>query len=280
MVSGALLLKKEESFSYILKHRVVRILIVMILCTFFIMIKDKSWNFLLIFSQKLNWYLYQYLAYLLMLPFLRKISLHSNKKEMCIYLFLVYIFYSLSGILTYFNFPVNFVSNLTFYNSTWGSACWYFIFPMSGYFLTQLLKDKDKIKRYFLNFGIISLISLIVSIILCSLDIEIHNGKNLENLREHAIYSISCFIFIVVYCLQDEIKNIKIINFLSRATFGVFIIETHTSYSQIICNFLELHLNNYMGLYLISIISILIEFTLYTGIISLLRLIPFIRKIV
>lgn len=282
MISGALLLKKEESFKYILKHRVSRILIIMVICSFLIMIRDNRLNFILVFTQKLNWYLYYYLAYLLMLPFLRKIALYSNEKEMNLYMILVCIFYTFSQILTYFNYSIYFIDNLAFYNSNWGSVCWYFIFPMSGYFLTQLLKNNN-IKKYFNIFGIVSLISLIIAIILCSLDIKMHNGVNLENLRAHAIYPISCFIFISIYYIKYKIKNIKttkILTFLSNATFGIFILETHTNISNLICNTLNSHLNNYLGLYCISVLSIIIEFILYTTIISILRLIPCVKKII
>lgn len=283
MVSGALLLKKEEKFSYILKHRISRIIIVMIICTFLKMSSNNDYNFLLIFSHKLNWYLYQYLAYLFMLPFLRKISLNSNEKEIDLYLILTYIFYTLSGVITFLNYDFSFINALTFFNSNWGSICWYFIFPMSGYFLSKLLSNNKNIKKYIIKFGIISLITLILYVVLCSVDIKTHNGANLENLREHAIYSISCFIFIFVHYVYIEHKTSKkdkIISILSDATFGIFIIETHTKFSTLIYNHLNLLLSSSIGIYWISIISIIIQFIIYALIISLLRIIPIFRKII
>lgn len=138
MVSGALLLRKEEKFTYILVHRVLRIIIVMILCTFLMMYTYKRTDFLRIFSTELNWYLYAYAAYLLMLPFIRKITLHATEKEINLYFLCTLICYTLFGFCIFFNLEFNLLDKLAFYNSSWGSSCWWFIFPISGYFLVRI----------------------------------------------------------------------------------------------------------------------------------------------
>lgn len=283
MVSGALLLKKEEKFSYILKHRVLRIIIVMIVCTILVMLRDKQMDFFEIFLSKLNWYLYQYLAYLLMLPIFRKISLNSTEKDMKLYLILVFIFYTLNGLFIFFDYEAIVIDKLIFYNSNWGSACWYFIFPLSGYFLVKILLNKEKNKKYLLRFGIASLVTLILYLILCSLDIKMYNCYHLENLREHAIYPISLFLFTIIFVIEGKINSIKIqkiLSIFSAATFGMFIIETHTNFSNLIFEGLNELLHSYMGLYWISIVSIIVQFLLYALLISLIRLVPFVKKII
>ena len=72
MVSGALILHKKESFRRIFQHRILRILIVMVILSILIvtLIPDSD-SFLKTFFSGLNWYLYAYIGYLLMLPFLR-----------------------------------------------------------------------------------------------------------------------------------------------------------------------------------------------------------------
>lgn len=71
MVSGALILHKKESFRRIFQHRILRILIVMVILSILIvtLIPDSD-SFLKTFFSGLNWYLYAYIGYLLMLPFL------------------------------------------------------------------------------------------------------------------------------------------------------------------------------------------------------------------
>ena len=51
-ISGALLLGKKESFSYILKHRVLRFFILMVLCTILMMFRDQN------FSNPLRYFLF------------------------------------------------------------------------------------------------------------------------------------------------------------------------------------------------------------------------------
>lgn len=104
MVSGALLLGKEETIKEIWKKRVSRFLIVLIVFTYFQVIYNciingtfDGFNIKDIFINMLNspvrtsyWYLYSYISFLVMLPFLRKIAVNINEKEF-IYLFLLTI---------------------------------------------------------------------------------------------------------------------------------------------------------------------------------------------
>lgn len=100
MVSGALILHKKESFRRIFQHRILRILIVMVILSILIvtLIPDSD-SFLKTFFSGLNWYLYAYIGYLLMLPFLRILVNHMTRKDMRLFFILTAIAYSVSGIL-------------------------------------------------------------------------------------------------------------------------------------------------------------------------------------
>lgn len=100
MVSGALILHKKESFRRIFRHRILRILIVMVILSILIvtLIPDSD-SFLKTFFSGLNWYLYAYIGYLLMLPFLRILVNHMTRKDMRLFFILTAIAYSVSGIL-------------------------------------------------------------------------------------------------------------------------------------------------------------------------------------
>ena len=100
MVSGALILHKKESFRRIFRHRILRILIVMVILSILIvaLIPDSD-SFLKTFFSGLNWYLYAYIGYLLMLPFLRILVNHMTRKDMQLFFILTAIAYSVSGIL-------------------------------------------------------------------------------------------------------------------------------------------------------------------------------------
>ena len=74
MVSGVVLLGKNETYTKIISHRVSRILIVMAAISIISGICNRSISSLIsTFLGGLNWYLYAYLAFLLMLPIFRRI---------------------------------------------------------------------------------------------------------------------------------------------------------------------------------------------------------------
>jgi len=104
MISGALLLGKEETIKEICRKRVLRFLVVLTAFTYMQVIYNciingtfDGFNIKHIFLNMLSepvrtsyWYLYSYISFLVMLPFLRKIAVNINKKEF-IYLFLLTI---------------------------------------------------------------------------------------------------------------------------------------------------------------------------------------------
>lgn len=104
MISGTLLLGKEETIKEIWMKRVVRFLVVLVIFTYIQAIYNciinetfDEFNIKNIFINMLNgpirtpyWYLYSYISFLVMLPFLRKIAANINEKEF-IYLFFITI---------------------------------------------------------------------------------------------------------------------------------------------------------------------------------------------
>ncbi|MFR5117450.1 MAG: acyltransferase family protein [Eubacterium sp.] len=135
MVSGALILHKKESFRRIFQHRILRILIVMVILSILIvaLIPDSD-SFLKTFFSGLNWYLYAYIGYLLMLPFLRILVNHMTRKDMRLFFILTAIAYSVSGILIPFRgVEEAFTGFLPIFSSPFGSSCWNLAFPVLAY---------------------------------------------------------------------------------------------------------------------------------------------------
>lgn len=112
MISGALLLTKEEDWQQIYQKRGLRIIKVILLfvtirylyeCYF---VKKLSFSFLELFKIILEgnlftpyWFLYTYLSVLLILPFLKKIIKKLNEKEMNILVLLIFGFYVLKPVI-------------------------------------------------------------------------------------------------------------------------------------------------------------------------------------
>lgn len=95
LVTGALLLQKEENWQQIYRKRVWRIVKVIVLFTIVryfyecFYVKRMAFSFLELFKAILEgklflpyWFLYAYLSILFVLPFLKKMVKSMNKKEM------------------------------------------------------------------------------------------------------------------------------------------------------------------------------------------------------
>lgn len=290
MISGALLLGKTESFSKIFRHRILRIFIVMIplaLLAYFTWGESvKADGFVSVYTTKLNWYLYAYIAYLFMLPFLRILAQNMNENQKKLFLILTIMTYTLSGICIPLSISEHFTGNMTLFNSTWASDCWQITFPILGFLLVDFSENETNPNRkkrlgWILLIG--TILNFILAILLMSYDIKANGGANQEQILQHSVLLPCCFI---VYALHTGLKNKKLNhqflnNFLaelSGATFGIFLIETHTSYSSMIFNHV-LMIEPYIGRYMCNIVSILCEFIIYFIVVFLLRRIPCIRKL-
>ena len=116
MISGALLLGKTESFSKIFKCRILRMLIIMLPLTLLAYFTwgegAKTDGLFSIYATKLNWYLYAYIAYLFMLPFLRVLVQNMNSNQKKLFFILTTLIYTLSGIFIPLSISEHFTSNM------------------------------------------------------------------------------------------------------------------------------------------------------------------------
>ena len=159
MVSGALLLGRDEPFRIILKKRVLRFAAVLIAGSALIYLYKYSKGYISgispadfakrVYTGNITvpyWYLYSYLAYLLMLPFLRKLAKAMSNRDFILLFSLYFIVQSLQ--------PLQF---LIWRDSTGYSQ--YFtlffrqkniIFPLLGYYIEHRMPKRFFRKKYFL----------------------------------------------------------------------------------------------------------------------------------
>ncbi len=282
MLSGALLIKKDENLIQIFKHRIARILIVMFLLSVFLslfveMYKDKK--IYEVFLGGLNWYLYSYLAFLVLIPLIRAICKSFDNVLSIQYIIAVFLIYSVQGICIAFNISESFSNGLFLLGTKWGSNCWHIIFPITGYILVQNKFDK----RIIIYIIAGTLVGLVVCLVLMNYDLNTNSGNNLEQIRQHFIYLPTCSIFLFVEYLNNRNpitneKIVKIIQIIAASTFGVFLVETHTSVSQHIYDKVSIFAPQ-ISAYFSGCISIFIEFVLYVTIITIFRMIPYINKV-
>lgn len=99
MISGALLGNKEEVASKNIKRiaRIICIIVIMQMIHYILLEEKLGFRHLMIniYSKPLYnfWFLYAYLAILVLLPFLRKIILYINRKEVLYWIFLHVLFF-------------------------------------------------------------------------------------------------------------------------------------------------------------------------------------------
>lgn len=223
-----------------------------------------------------------------MLPFLRILVNHMTRKDMRLFFILTAIAYSVSGILIPFRgVEEAFTGFLPIFSSPFGSSCWNLAFPVLAYCLVSFSKHEEnpaRKKRMLLILLIGTIASLVIAMLLMNYDLTAKHGKHMELIAQHAVLFPCCFIF---YGLYEGFsgKSIrlpfsgKVLAEFSAATFGMFLIETHTEFSEQIFDFVASWFPHSAGPYLCSLLSIVLQLLLYFLAIFALRKIPPIRKI-
>lgn len=162
MISGALLLGKEEDIATIWRKRVVRFLICLLLFSYiqaiwnyFSSLDEAVFNIWEIFKNLLTrpirtpyWYLYSYISFLVMLPFQRSIAKQMDDKQFMYLLILSIVTMDLFPLISLklgisgINFSIFLNSHPTLY-------------PLLGYYLDN---HSDKVTKKWLYFMMIFLI--------------------------------------------------------------------------------------------------------------------------
>ena len=211
-----------------------------------------------------------------------------DKKRYAAVFILTAIAYSVSGILIPFRgVEEAFTGFLPIFSSPFGSSCWNLAFPVLAYCLVSFSKHEEnssRKKRILLILLIGTIASLVIAMLLMNYDLTAKHGKHMELIAQHAVLFPCCFIF---YGLYEGFsgKSIrlpfsgKVLAEFSAATFGMFLIETHTGFSEQIFDFVASWFPHSAGPYLCSLLSIVLQLLLYFLAIFALRKIPPIRKI-
>lgn len=237
MVSGALLLQKEESLQEIYRKRVLRIVKVIVLFTVLryfyecFLVRNISFSILgllkAIIEGKLfvpYWFLYSYLSMLLILPFLKKMVKSMDKKEMHVLVALIFSFYTLLPIFSAMfglEFEISFML---------ADFC---CFGIMGYFLETVIDENTFTKKN----SVLAMLAIMVCVIFSYWMV----AKDKEALGVIAgEYSgilsipIAFCTFFVVKAIWDKntekkegnLRN-KCITVIGGCSFGIYLIEDY-----------------------------------------------------
>lgn len=167
MISGALLLEKQEDIVTVLKKRVSRICLVILLfslgiyteCYLYALAQGRDYEFTLkrflygVFACNLDetgayWYLYAYLGFLLLLPLLQKLANQMSRSDFCTLFMLRFTVLSVLPICSLFlqstgNESLSIADGFSVSIATTAA----FFYPLTGYYIDHKIEIRTVSKR-------------------------------------------------------------------------------------------------------------------------------------
>ncbi len=281
MLSGALLLGKEESVSHILRHRVLRILIVMVARSILILILMPEYrpHPIAVFMSGNIWFLYAYLGFLLMLPFLRHIAKSANAKEQKYFLAMCMGCYLVSGITGALGLAEGFTEFLPLFTSLAPKLSENIIFPLAGYFLAKGELFKAAKDKALLLIVTLAHIALSVALIAVNIKAGTTEFEHMEALRMYFVIPLCLIVFVFARdAFRPNEKAGKYLKAIAGTAFGIFILDTTLFLSRDIQQAIQSFIPG-IPLELACTLVVIAEFISYGAVTYLLKLIPPVKKI-
>lgn len=246
MTSGALLLGKEESFGTLFRKRFLKYALVLLVGSIIeylyscLRINHKKGSFLsflkILYTSNhaaAYWYLYAYLAFILMLPLLRRLAQAMQKRD---YLWMAGMFLLLN--------IVNIIDFILWKGKAFHNASFsffltnsYVIYPLTGYFLENRLKREDYSRKCFLILTTASVFSIAICCVMTQYKCTLFDSwkeASCQDFFNTLIYvpAITVYYGIKMWFQNHKVNEIigKMITNLGGATFGVFLIENICRY--------------------------------------------------
>lgn len=240
MISGALLLGKEEAYKTLFSKRVLRFVLVLFVFSFFVYCIDFRDNFQIkefvsyLFKGSLTaeyWFLYSYLGFLLALPFLRKIAKHLTGRDVLLLLAFQFVIRSLLPTLTYlFNCAgMNFISLSTDFSFPFATTDILF-YPLVGYYLDNLPIEKIGKREVTVAFAVLIVGSLVSTAITFHAGYNSPSGFTQSHLSKFNASTVIAFFVIIKYLFSSGNRQIqtrfeKCIAKVGSLTLGVYLLD-------------------------------------------------------
>ena len=231
-ISGALLLNREESIRYVYRHRVLKI----VMATLFAVLIQYVWNyyhdpkmgldlktfFRLAFegsASATHWFLYSYISFLLILPFIQRLVKTIPNKFWFLYLFVAWEV--INGI-----FPI------IQYSQKWQetrldlSLGAFIIYSMLGYFLEYCCDDVFYKKKYILIVLAGTLLLILVNMYLNHVFLP-DTTYAAFNGSYAMVYAFSVYVTVKFICHRWTMPSVlgKIFCFAGAGVFGTYLME-------------------------------------------------------
>ena len=291
MISGALLLGKQESFKALYTKRVLRMVIVLLIISIpnYILLSGDSPLSVFGFFQKIYtdtartalWYLYAYICFLIMLPFLRAMAANLRGKDYK-YLLILHIVFLVS-LMTLDKFVFTEGHNRYIYVAIALEAP--IFYPLMGYYIENVVKKSSFCKKNYLLAGIASFAAIVVTCVVSQIFYNVYQGT-LDNAAYQTFFEmLICIPAISVYFIfkgtvkisSDGTKK-RILLQLGSAVFGLYLIENFCR--LLISPVINKFLTPVIGGLASSVVLVIATMIMGFAVIVLLKNIPFVKKLV
>lgn len=248
MVSGAVLLNRNETIRLILTKRVMRFAVVLVVATFFqyfyyILIGrgiDVHQAFYQILSGKgaittrlhipAFWYLYAYLAMLLSLPFLRSLAQNLSNKH---YLYLIILCIFMQGCFPFFvvflhqgRFVTPEILNYISFFEPW------VLYPLLGYFLAVRVDVSYWTPKRLLWGFTASVVAIALTMLITWWHLRVEPSMlegDVQVFHNHLVLVPTCFLFVVCRRIFASVPSCsswgRLITWLGGLSFSVMLLE-------------------------------------------------------
>lgn len=292
MISGIMLIDKEERIRDVWGKRISRYLIVLVVFSFLNYFRQVGYSlenislktfFTTVFSSSViipYWFLYSYLSFLVGLPFIRKMVRNLETKD---FFYLIAVFVVFNGLVSILQYRIS--DGTVFMNGTFNLyyiTCSVVFYPAIGYFFGKKIKDITP-KMLAITFGLF-LFSVITSSYMTHYKIMLTG-----DLSEGGVASffsstrpLQCiFIFCLFRKLFDNKKIPKpisvVVTSVGGCTFGIYLIEeaireSHYFWYDKMC----LYMNDFLAI----LIYVLIVIGMGVLVVFPLKLLPGIKKLI
>lgn len=237
MISGAVLLGKEESYKDLYKKRVLRTAVVIVVFSFVyyinMVIKKETTFSLKEFWQAIlhvpitnaYWYLYMYLGLMIMLPMLRKLVKNMETKD---YIYCLVIWTIFMGVFPIINHyleykPITYCFNIPIISV-------YVIYFIMGYLIENKLDKKYFNKAILIVCIILSIICIGISVWLTYYDVvrDAENKVFMDNTEYITIAIPSLTVFYIAKYIAFKNKDVqegRVVANIATHTFGIYLLS-------------------------------------------------------
>ena len=251
MVSGSLLLPKEESIRYVYRHRVLRMAIVIVLFSFFYYMFtiykgldrfDLAYFLTGLYTNQhafANWFFYSYIGMLMMLPFLRKLVKSMTGNQLIYLFFLILIMKGVIPILQYLVSTIPAVKAATGNNALimngfvkanlFSENVFYFI---GGYYFGCYLKNDDLSRKHAFAWAGAGILAIIITCLMTQYLINVTGVVEEDTSETFYNNLIAIPAFAIFYCIRLLFyrRSVpaaveKIIVFFGSSAFGIMLCE-------------------------------------------------------